>query len=727
MARPCKTKKVKCGEEKPACINCERQDEQCDYSIRLNWEGRTKRKADELTPESSQHQPASTPSATNIDLFLPALVTTFKAGDLDTQKFGSFGEGGKPSHGEPIDASIKSPRVDRRDGLQAESHSWSLPHPTVVSFQQPLRTYGQQQTYRDGFSAAQLSRFRDSSTSYHADEPEQYGMVSIYDQTMPYGPDGPLLPKILPPSVPNLPRETSADKFGVSSPPEGPEPKRQRIMYSQGVPQDNVYDSFAWKSSTPPTPSSTLSTTSTTFRSSTALSSAVARQLAARQPAPTKIYTSSDPRRLSVNSLLSSPTVLAFTNQTVSYGTDRGFLDHDIPRNEDQTVLDGITPVLSRGPLAESIPETFEVKTEFGFGLYGTNRPHVAVRDVNLMHLLLAYSASHRARLLNHAEPSNRIAQWVRDVFPTLRRALEESQINNSNLATAIMLASLEIICPNAFEVPVSWQEHLNMARQMIVLRGPPTPGHHDRVAYFLHRWFTYLDVLGSLSGAKNTPLLSIDAWTDANDLLMEHNMQIDCLFGFTSRCVAILARIADLARRCDRVRIDVSGNVRGDWRPAESIIVAAESLKTQLRATRNLSHTGCPHREAISDTEKGWDAVEMVATNDAFHWAGLIHLNRRVLGKTSDDVEVQASVREIVGSLYKVRKGGTAEACLLFPMFTAGCDAKENSQRNIILERMKSVEATGMTQIRKARKIMEMVWATGKPWESLVHGEFLG
>ena len=34
------------GEEKPHCINCQRQGETCDYSIRLNWDGRTKKKDD---------------------------------------------------------------------------------------------------------------------------------------------------------------------------------------------------------------------------------------------------------------------------------------------------------------------------------------------------------------------------------------------------------------------------------------------------------------------------------------------------------------------------------------------------------------------------------------------------------------------------------------------------------------------------------------------------------
>ncbi|GAW12275.1 hypothetical protein ANO14919_016380 [Xylariales sp. No.14919] len=43
---PCKNRKIKCGEEHPACVNCQRTGETCDYSIRLNWEGRRGKQAD---------------------------------------------------------------------------------------------------------------------------------------------------------------------------------------------------------------------------------------------------------------------------------------------------------------------------------------------------------------------------------------------------------------------------------------------------------------------------------------------------------------------------------------------------------------------------------------------------------------------------------------------------------------------------------------------------------
>ena len=465
------------------------------------------------------------------------------------------------------------------------------------------------------------------------------------------------------------------------------------------------------------------------------------------------------------------------TTPTISYGIDRGFPDRDLPNNNDSMALNGMTPAMSSASVHSELDATEGdyFPPEFGFGLYGSNSAHeqggyyakpvtvtipkgltplpatlqdnpmnllyfhhflnhtarilvphdcsanpfksilpqMAIGDMNLLHLLLAYSASHRALLLKHPEPANRIALWVKDVFPTLRRALDEpnGQISNSNLATAIMLASLEIISPNAFEVTVPWQTHLTVARRMILARGGAESIHRkDKVLYFLCRWFAYLDILGSLSGAKNDqPLFSGSYWNDDDS---DGDFQIDCLLGFTSRCVGILAQIAELARQCDDERVDsLTGNIDEGWIPTAEIVQKAEQLKIDLQNARMHRYRGCPHRPSTPETSRrakghsrnedaGYDLLEMVATNEAFHWAGLIHLNRRILGKRSEDLEVQIAVREIVSALYKVRKGGTAEACLLFPMFTAGCDAREPGQRSVIMERLRSVEGSGMTQV---------------------------
>ncbi|KAF2034774.1 hypothetical protein EK21DRAFT_56079, partial [Setomelanomma holmii] len=349
--------------------------------------------------------------------------------------------------------------------------------------------------------------------------------------------------------------------------------------------------------------------------------------------------------------------------------------------------------------------------------------PEMAVGDENIMNLLLAYSAAHRARMLNHPEPSNRIAVWVQDVFPKLRQSLLEdpNNISDNTLAAVIMMASLEIISSGTFEVPISWQSHLTMARQMIIGRGGPRGmGRQDRVAYFLSRWFAYLDVLGSLSGNKNDMPLGSSYWSSQN-AVADEDFEIDCLMGFTTRCVGSLARISELAKMCEPQRIDDEGNVRKDWIPSPEVVQQAVQIRRQLEEgllERNI-RKGCSHG--------AWDTTEIYATNEMFHWAGLIHLYRRVLGKPANDPEVQNAVREIAGLLNQIRRGSTAEACLMFPMFAAGCDTQDRAQKVVIMERLRSVEGFGMNHTPKIATLLQSVWDTGKPWESLVSGEFFG
>ncbi|KAL1646669.1 hypothetical protein SLS61_007743 [Didymella pomorum] len=337
--------------------------------------------------------------------------------------------------------------------------------------------------------------------------------------------------------------------------------------------------------------------------------------------------------------------------------------------------------------------------------------PEMAVHDPSIMNLLLAYSASHRARMLAQPEPSNRIALWVRDVFPQLRLALASNpnEVSNSTLCAVIMMASLEIIASNTFEVPISWQSHLQMARSMVLARGGPQGvDRGDRVSYFLSRWFAYLDVLGSLSGNKtDTPLGSM-YWTRSN-ARHDEEFEIDCLMGFTNRCVGSLARISELAKLCEPLRIDEKGSIREDWRPTSDIEDQARTIQRELeegltqRHVQHCGHTSSSSPSASSSPQDTttWDATEIYATNEMFHWGGLVHLYRRVLGKPAHDAAVQSAIHSIVELLYKVRRGSSAEACLLFPMFVAGCDAQDAGHREKIMDRLRGVEGFGMTQTR--------------------------
>ena len=260
------------------------------------------------------------------------------------------------------------------------------------------------------------------------------------------------------------------------------------------------------------------------------------------------------------------------------------------------------------------------------------------------------------------------------------------------------MLASLEIISPKVFGVDtVSWQTLLNLARVLMRKRFPAlrqmhSSSHEDQVCSFLWSWFAYLDVLGALSGGprpsgSHLPL-SMEESNDPDE--------IDCIMGFTTRCLHLLSETADLARSSDRERIGSDNSVNPTWRPSSYTIEKAKYLDEALKESLSRQSIPCTH---IPISLSGRNKIEVTATNEAFHWAALVQLHRRALGKSASHVDVAEAVGGIMGCLRRIRSG-TAEMGMLFPMFTAGCEVVDGGAREEVLGRFRNVERNGMTQV---------------------------
>jgi hypothetical protein len=192
---------------------------------------------------------------------------------------------------------------------------------------------------------------------------------------------------------------------------------------------------------------------------------------------------------------------------------------------------------------------------------------------------------------------------------------------------------------------------------------------------------------------------------------------EIDCVMGFTTRCVRLLARTAELARASDAQRImehhhpslpngatshssTVLKSIDPTWRPSRCIEKSAHDLEEKLlESVRRRPH---PCKHILPGGVNGRDTAEMVATNEAFHWAGLVHLHRRALGKPASHADVRRAVERIVACLARIRPNGTAEMGVLFPVFTAGCEAEDEGHRVVMLERFGNMERNGMTQVRR-------------------------
>ncbi|SMQ52683.1 unnamed protein product [Zymoseptoria tritici ST99CH_1A5] len=734
----CKARKVKCGEEKPECLNCQRNgsSEACDYSIRLNWGGRSKKDNDGALGEAGGFTFVSTPGistghkgarSVHEHVFsaqhISAAPSRPSSGRPDESLDTLYDRGGQPVGSTPhTGPSATTTRV--------------IPSPPMV-FIAATQPPGRAQPDDDFRWSSQHRAKRAKPT---------------------------------PPQSQNLVEPLHYTPHRISS-----------IVNAPATPGSSV-------TSTSPHPSQS------TF--SDALGPV-------------------DLRRLSVKSLLTPATdemdrprfARSDSHAYLTYGYDHGFEDIDIPHNDDQNVVLPRSPDMRRPnaavsgasassdeaeiyhiafesdgyyaqPVAIRLPRSLEplprelsgspmnllyfhhfmnhtgrvlVPHDCPENPFRTVLPQMAMQNTTLLHLLLTLSASHRAKLLGHPEPSNRIAEWLADVLPALRRALDAptspavvdptDPSSLAPLATAIALASLEILTPNTYSVRIPWQQHLQIARQIIVAKGGlhhlahKADGARDKAIFFLSRWFAYLDVLGSLSNSKEQPL-SGAYLEDGGGLWLvnrdnEEIYQIDCFFGFSGRCIALLAQVAELAAECERQRIDAATNqIRANWQPSAEVRQQAEELKLRLDASANTVFRSCMHTDASSPesfTERDEnDAEEIFATNEAYHWAGLIHLSRRVLALPSSHPDVQESVEKIIECLRKVRHGSTAESCLLFPMFSAGCEAQTEEKRAIFMERLRTVERWGMSHVGRARLLMQTVWDTGSPWETLVDGEFL-
>lgn len=353
------------------------------------------------------------------------------------------------------------------------------------------------------------------------------------------------------------------------------------------------------------------------------------------------------------------------------------------------------------------------------------------MQDENLLKLILVYSAGHRARLLQHAAPMKRIALYLHDVLRYFQSALADATEapTMTNLATAITLASLEIVSPGLFEMTVPWQQHLKVAGEMIRLRGGYSflLNNKDPVSWFLSRWYGYLWVMGAFSGNSLEQDLCAKFWShDPARADAAEDNQVDCFLGFAPRVLVVLAKVASLVCQCDRAFAQTArpdGQLSSAWRPSGATIMLATKLKQELQVRESHEVKVCSHVEYTDHSA----AEDLKASNVSYHLAGVIHLQRRVLRNSINSAPVQDAVRGIVEALRQTSDSRIAANNMIFPLFTAGCQAIEPEHRQAILQGFEKMENYGMEQVHKAKKLLERVWATNMAPERLIVGEFIG
>ncbi|KAL9001811.1 MAG: hypothetical protein Q9188_005225 [Gyalolechia gomerana] len=275
--------------------------------------------------------------------------------------------------------------------------------------------------------------------------------------------------------------------------------------------------------------------------------------------------------------------------------------------------------------------------------------------------------------------PTNRIALWTQDVFPSFRRALSgygpSASQSNDQFGIAIMLASFHILSPNALGVSVPLQDHLHLASRIYEHRSAAlsenAPIQADEIRELSH-WFFEIYVMDALSKPyKSSPSKPI--------LECSGRYQGYCNHQFMNRLSSTAELVGDFEEH------------EGMWHSSSMEKTSAEVPYYYTSRSAKLINMHCLGLYPVI-----WDVEDSKykATEGLNGWAVAILLYRRVEGRSIYKPNVQHLVQRIFGVLEMVGPGDRRmQPSILFPLFIAGCEAMTVVERQLASIRFENLD----------------------------------
>ena len=276
--------------------------------------------------------------------------------------------------------------------------------------------------------------------------------------------------------------------------------------------------------------------------------------------------------------LLSNPANLLYFHHFID-DTARLLVGHDCCSNPFRTIL----------PHCESL-SCFE---NFPTSKILANTSPVAISDDSLMNVFLAYSATHRAHILRHRSPSNRIESYLRSASYCINGSLNGPawRTTSAKLGAHLLLVSMNLTCASPKESiliqQTPWHSHLRAARDLIDLRRD-NPQDYDSTAFaFLTRWFLGLESMKRSGGiGSKQPLIfklqGQGAWNSLPSTCYtvrssQDDTCIDCLWGISRRCMIGVTKVAQLTTRTTLIPIEDKTSTGGNTITREALALRAD------------------------------------------------------------------------------------------------------------------------------------------------------
>lgn len=247
------------------------------------------------------------------------------------------------------------------------------------------------------------------------------------------------------------------------------------------------------------------------------------------------------------------------------------------------------------------------------------------------------------------------------------------------------------------------------------------------RISNFCAHWFGYLDVVGSVSSLTyGTPIVRSGVRCEMEQHVncghpsesLGKSNEIPCYLGYTEQCINIIAEIAHLIKEYCPGRLNDDRTVNESWTPSPQVLGRARHLIEIIEETKNVAYQPClgsPHGHIINGAK----------VNLSYYEAALVQLYRRVLNRPTHSTEVQAAVTAIIDCIESSQDRSVA--FMAMPLCTAAVEALDPRHRQMALSWMSHIEQMGFATAKRGRELCERVYKTGRNWEALWNGEYMG
>lgn len=393
--------------------------------------------------------------------------------------------------------------------------------------------------------------------------------------------------------------------------------------------------------------------------------------------------------------------------------------------------------------------------------------PQMAMEYSGVLTSILAFAARAMQSLNNSHDNEELIGQLLGRSCSELLKQLEDKSeaTSDGTLATILLLLSYEVVHSEDFD---KHRTHTYGAGQIVLARrrkllalndssmsrsdsdnsssSISSKSHEEsNIAYFLMRWFAYVDVIGALSSTKGRdkylrnyrgrgeykPVDKVSCWE--LELIADPSKEIDYLLGFDVRLFPHFVNIVLLLDEVDiylgepsndrmclpqniiAAALELKNSLTKDHESAEEKrqLLVDEMIETNFKAGHRAAHM---HNQKINDIVAKDNILR--CTNRLFYYLGLLNLYRRVLFIPRELSLIQDLVSKMVDILKTcIVPGSPAEICTIFCNFCCGCEVVDSEMKMFFVDRFTRLAQEGVANAAKSLTIMGRCWETGEDW----------